>query len=90
MVVNSCIGRDENGVNKLSGPWGVCVAGQYVYVGDWRNHNVSVFTTEEVYVTSFGREGSSEGDLKGPRGLCVDEDVLVCVSDSDNHRIQVF
>ena len=66
-------------MNKLSGPW-----------GDWRNYNVSVFTTEGVYMTSFGREGSGEGDLKGPRGLRVDRDGLVCVCDRDNHRIQVF
>ena len=47
-------------------------------------------TTEGVYVTSFGQEGSGEGDLKGPRGLCVDRDGLVCVCDRDNYRIQVF
>ena len=50
-----------------------------LYVANWRNHNVSVFTTEGAYVTSFGREGSGEGDLKGPCGPCVDEDVLICV-----------
>ena len=40
-------GCDENGVKKLSSPYGVWVAaGQYVYVADVDLHNVSVFTTE--------------------------------------------
>ena len=54
-------GCDENGVKKLSKPWCVCVAGQYVYVTDSGLHNVSVFTTVGVYVTSFGHCGSEEG-----------------------------
>ena len=47
-------GCDENGVNMLCEPWGVCVSGQYVYVADYGNHNVSVYTIEGEYVTSFG------------------------------------
>ena len=83
-------GCDENGVNKLNVPCGVCVAGQYVYVVNRYNHNVSVFTTEGVYVTSFGQKGSNEGDLKFPWGVCVDRDGFVYVCDHDNVRIQVF
>ena len=49
--------------NKLSGPCGVCVAGQYVYVAGWNSHNISVFTTEGAYVTLFGR-------FKHPLGVC--------------------
>ena len=84
-------GCDENGVNKLNGPCGVCVAGQYVYVANWNNHNVSVFTTEGVYVTSFGGQwGNNEGDFNNPWGVCVDRDGFVYVCDYKNHRIQVF
>ena len=82
------IGCDENGVNRLNGPCGVCVAGQYVYVANWNNHNVSVFTTEGVYVTSLGQGGFSNFD--NPWGVCVDGDGFVYVCDYNNHRIQVF
>ena len=51
-------GSDENGVNKLSDPRGVCVAGQYVYVTDHSNNNISIFTTEGEHVTSFGQRGA--------------------------------
>ena len=41
-----CFGCDENDVVRLMSPWGVCVAGQYVYVTDCRAHKIVVFTTE--------------------------------------------
>ena len=86
------IGHDQggDGVKKLSGPWGVCVVGQYVYVADWGGHCVSVFTTEGGYVTSFGQCGGNEGDFKHPSGVCVDKDGFVYVCDCHNNRVQVF
>ena len=83
-------GCDENGVKKLSVPRGVCVAGQYVYVADIGCDNVSVFTTEGVYVTSFGHRGSEEGYFDIPCVLCVDRDGFVYVVDYCNGRVQVF
>ena len=73
--------------NKLSGPCGVCVAGQYVYVAGWSNHNISVFTTEGAYVTSFGHK---EGDFENPWGVCIDKDGLVYVCNFNNKRIQII
>ena len=35
-----------SGGDKLQWPLSVCVSGQYVYVADNSNHNVSIFTTE--------------------------------------------
>ena len=81
-------GCDENGVKKLSRPTGVCVAGQYVYVTDTGLHNVSVFTTEGAYVTTFGQHGCEEGCFGYPYGLCVDRDGFVY--DVDYNRVQVF
>ena len=46
-------GSDENGVNKLSNPRGVCVAGQYVYATDYSNNNISIFTTEGEYEIQY-------------------------------------
>ena len=82
-------GYDENGVKRLSGPHSVCVAGQYVYVTDEVLNNVSVFTTEGAYVTSFDDCGREEGCFNYPYGLCVDRDGFVYVADF-NDRVQVF
>ena len=83
-------GYDENGVKKLRGPRGVCVAGQSVYVTDGCLDSVSVFSTEGAYVTSFGQRGSEEGCFDSPCGLCVDRDGFVYVADHYNNRVQVF
>ena len=80
-VLLHSFGWDDNGVNRLNGPWGTCVSGQYVYVSNEHGHNVSVFTTAGHYVTSFGQEGHKDGELDRPRGLCVDIQhnfILVC------------
>ena len=83
-------GCDEDSVNKLNGPRGVCVSGQYVYVSNHNGHNISVFTTQGQYVTSFGQEGKGKGEFDGPWGVCVDRDGFVYVCDYDNNRVQVF
>ena len=76
--------------DELSAPCGVCVAGQYVYVAGWKSHNISVFTTEGAYVTSFGHKGRNEGNFKNSWGVCVDKDGLVYVCDFNNKRIQII
>ena len=83
-------GCDENGVKKLSRPLSVCVAGQYMYVTDIDLHNVSVFTTEGAYVTSFGHHCIEEGCFDCPYALCLDRDGFVYVADCHNNRVQVF
>ena len=84
------LGCDKNGVNMLCKPWSVCVYGQYVYVTDYGNHNISVFTTDGEYTTSFGQKGSKDGEFHGPYGVCTDMDGFIYVCDCNNHRIQVF
>ena len=83
-------GSDENGVNKLSDPRGVCVAGQYVYVTDYSNNNISIFTIEGEHVTSFGQRGAKEGYLDHPWGICIDNEGFLYVCDCYNNRLQIF
>ena len=71
-------------------PYGVCVAGQYVYVADYGKHCVSVFTTKGEHVTTFGQKGSGDGDFNGPLGVCVDKDGFVYVCDKNNKRVQIL
>ena len=83
-------GRDDNGMNRLDRPHGICVSGQYVYVSNDDCHNVSVFTTAGHYVTSFGQNGREEGEFKCSRGICVDQHAIVYVCDFMNSRVQCF
>ena len=89
-VLLRSFGCDENGVKKLSRPWGICVSGQYVYVVNHTSHSVSVFTTDGVYVSSFGQCGHKEGEFNAPYYLCVDQDGFIYVTDYSNSRVQCF
>ena len=81
---------DRNGMKKLDRPRGVWVSGQYLYVCNYGSHNVSVFTTDGVHVTSFGRHGSKKGEFMKPYHLCVDQACLLYVADFGNNRVQCF
>ena len=83
-------GCGEDSEKVLSYPYGVCVAGQYVYVADYGKNCVSVFTTKGEHVTTFGQEGSGDGDFNCPYGVCVDKDGFVYVCDFHNSRVQIF
>ena len=74
----------------LKSPRGVCVSGNIVYVTDWDEHFISVFTTTGEFLTSFGGKGSQEGKFDSPCGMCVDEDGFLYVCDYMMRRIQVM
>ena len=75
-------GCDENGVRRLKSPWGVCVAGQYMYVAYPSVRKIVVFTTEGDYVTSCGDYRSV--------GVCVDQDGFVYVTDYHHSKINIY
>ena len=66
------------------------MSGQYVYVVNHGSHSVSVFTTDGVYVSSFGQCGHEEGELNNPFYLCIDQDGFIYVTDTHNRRVQCF
>ena len=75
---------------QLSGPTGVCVVDQFVYVVECWGCCVSVFNRDGQFVTSFGKGGKKEGEFDWPFGICVDCDGFVYVCDYGNNRVQVF
>ncbi len=63
-------GRRGEGRGELNEPWGVAIdSSDRVYVSQWDNHCVSVFTSEGQFVMSFGTGGLVDG-------LAVDSGVL--------------
>lgn len=61
-----------------------------VYVSEEGEHNVSIFTAEGEYITTFGEEGSAYGQFKYPCGLQIDKNDFLLVCDRSNDRIQIF
>ncbi len=79
------------GVGQLSGPAGVC-ANEDVIVVSEDAHRISAFKRGDgALLRRFGSEGSGDGQLRGPRGLCfMSGHRHVAVADRYNHRVSVF
>ena len=59
-----------------------------IVVADNAGHRVQVFNSNGALLRSFGREGNRPGEFSYPRGIAVDKDKKIFVS--DNHRVQIF
>ncbi|XP_064397534.1 E3 ubiquitin-protein ligase TRIM71-like [Halichondria panicea] len=61
---------------------------QMVYVTDYGNHRVQVLTMDDRFIHSIGKKGNGQGDLSGPRGVCVSS--FLYVAEYTNKRVSVF
>ena len=62
----------------------------FLYVSEMRNHRVSVFNSSGDFMMAFGSKGSGLGQFQMPRGIAIDVNSLLYVSDFNNRRIQIF
>ena len=61
-----------------------------MFVTDPCNHCILIYGHNEQFYKSFGKEGSSLGELRDPKCLAIDSDEYIYVADSGNHRVAVF
>ena len=85
------IKTDNTGFNK---PYGVTVADGKLYVADYGNHRVQIYTnlsgTPAVEKTiGTGSPVTNNTGFDNPYGVAVDGDKLY-VADQNNHRVQVY
>ena len=78
----------ENG--QFYNPFGIAIRGSVLYVVDQGNNRIQKMTTSGKFISKFGTSGSGAGQLSTPRGICLDRDGRVFVSDSGNNRVSVF
>ncbi|HSH05371.1 MAG TPA: flippase activity-associated protein Agl23 [Anaerolineae bacterium] len=89
-------GTFGNSPGQFNEPWGIAVDDQYVYVADTWNHRIQKFTLAGEFVLTFGQSGAPEGDFDGaglffgPRDIALVEDDKLLVTDTGNHRTQLF
>ena len=85
------VGTKGSGRRQFFSPSGIAFHGDDMYVSEFFNHRVQKLSVLGDYKLTFGRHGSGEGELNGPRGLCFDPiSKLLYVSDSGNNRVSVF
>ena len=76
---------------RLQGPASVTVGpDDWVYVVEYNANRVSVFDENGKYIKSFGGKGDTDGEFNSPYCIAVSDDGCVCVSDTDNNRVQLF
>jgi len=61
-----------------------------VYVADTINNRIQKFTSEGIFISSFGVPGTGNGQFNYPTGIAVDGSGYVYVVDSKNARVQKF
>jgi hypothetical protein len=80
------------GEGLLSGLVGVCATTDVVIVSEYRRCCIAVFNrVDGELLRRFGCEGSGDGQLGFPGGLCfMSGDRHVAVAEGTNHRVSVF
>ena len=84
------IGSGGSGDGQFSGPCGISIKGDVMYVVDSRNDRIQKLTTGGQFLQMFGQHGSDQGQFSGPISVIVDQKDRMIVADSDNHRVVVL
>ena len=83
---------DSNG--NLQNKWSVAVRGIAVDSADnvyvTNNYSVQKFDSDGNPITSWGSQGSGDGQFENAYGIALDSDDNVFVVDSQNHNVQKF
>ena len=61
-----------------------------IYVVDGVNNRIKTYDSNGKSVSSFGAEGSGNGQFRYPLGIDVDDSGKIYIADSGNHRVQIF
>jgi hypothetical protein len=80
------------GQGQLYYPAGVCANADVIVVSEFGAHRIAVFNRGDgALLRQFGCEGSGDGELLRPLGLCfMSGDRCVAVTDLENQRVSVF
>ncbi len=61
-----------------------------VYVADYYNNRIQVFTSDGDFLVEFGSPGNAPGAFDRPSDMAIDSQGYIFVVDFGNHRIQKF
>ena len=78
------------GDGQFYSPSGIAIRGNVLYITEQNNHRVQKISISGKFISKFGYNGSGEGQLSSPRGICLDSDGRVFVSEFSNNHVSVF
>ena len=88
-----CVGTMGNGPLQFTNPVGIAVHphSNKIYITECGgDHRVQILNADLTFCSTFGSNGSDNGQFQGPRNVSFDSTGNVYVTDTDNHRVQVF
>jgi hypothetical protein len=89
---HASFGREGTQNDEFNNPLFIYVSNGRIYVSDYFNHCVKIFSEETyqwLHTIGTGKEGTGKYEFKTPTFLCVDQNNLF-VSDEGNRRLQWF
>jgi tripartite motif-containing protein 71 len=61
-----------------------------IFIADAGNNRVRKFTSDGVFMNTWGGQGSHDGAFDRPHGIAIDKGDNIYITDTYNHRIQQF
>ena len=83
-------GQKGGGEGELNSPVSIANSNDVVYIGEEGNHRISLFTRDGHFLMVIGAQGSGPGQFISPRGLTINKDGTLFISDLSNSCIQMF
>ena len=84
------IGSYGSGPLQFSGPTGITINGDIMYVAENGGNRIQKLTLGGACLGTLGSKGSGKGQFFNPWGICIGPDRRIYVADTSNHCIQVF
>ena len=84
------IGSYGTGKLQFQSPRGIDISNGVVYVAENCGHRIHMLTTGGEFIGTFGEEGYGIGQFDYPADVKISSDGRVYVTDTYNHRVQVF
>ncbi len=78
------------GDNRLFNPINICYSEGKIFVTDFGDFKIKVFTEDGKYITSIGQYGKALGQFVRPKGISVDKDNNLYVVDAGFENVQMF
>ncbi len=78
-------------VEQSQEPLGLAVDSDgFLYVANWNNPRIQKLNPDGALVAEIGESGTGPGQLVYPGGVCVGKSGRIYVTDTGNHRVQIF
>ena len=85
-----CVGQRGSKEGEFSGPCGVTLYDNQVYVCDRHNHRIQVFDLDLNFIRSIGSRGKGRGEFNNPFDVKFDSAGNIYVAEINNKRVQVM